>query len=64
MEDTCDLFRKIPIQNDDMHGVNKLVNWQVVWLYALGMEPRLVLTLRIGMLASQLGSSKKCGWEE
>lgn len=33
--------------NDDMHGVNKPVDWQAIWSYALGPEPELVLTLRM-----------------
>lgn len=35
--------------NDDMHGVNKSVDWQAVWSYALGPEPELVLTLRMAL---------------
>lgn len=35
--------------NDDMRGVNKSVDWQAVWSYALGPEPELVLTLRMAL---------------
>lgn len=35
--------------NNDTHCVNKLVDWQAVWSYALGPEPGLVLTLRMAL---------------
>lgn len=35
--------------NNDKHGVNKSVDWQAVWSYALGPEPGLVLTLRMAL---------------